>query len=319
MNWLQDRLMMSSTVAATPAPGAVTAPPPNMFPTSSPSSTNSSPAGPAQMSYEARMAMYPPHGHQPFQNQFTANLNFNLTSYKPKEVESSESFESNNLSPSSGTGSPRTDETLDKTSDNVEADTSGHEADLSGLEMLRQHANNIPKPAPGLSIRQDIQTNVGKKGGEREEDEINDAEENEEELLIDEEMEENSRDKHEETFEEVPMDKMTDSLKQFSNFQPYLNMKEAAGAEAGSAAINSLEKLQQVSVSKYLNIIYLSSVVITFHVGQLCSLHIIMIIDGRTNSLLIIICISLPISWKATNNCCIWFTFLVSNRRKNIY
>lgn len=280
MNWLQDRLMMSSTVA-TPAPGAVPAPPPNMFPTSSPSSTNSSPAGPAQMSYEGRMAMYPPHaGHQPFQNQFTANLNFNLTSYKPKEVESSESFESNNLSPSSGTGSPRTDETLDKTSDNVEADTSGHEADLSGLEMLRQHANNIPKPAPpGLSIRQDIQTNVGKKG-EGEEDEINDAEENEEELLIDEEMEESSRDKHEETFEEVPVDKMTDSLKQFSNFQPYLNMKEAAGAEtAGSAAINSLEKLQQVS-RQTVNI-YLSSVVITFHVRQLCPLHIIMIIDGQ--------------------------------------
>ena len=199
-------------------------------------------------------SQYPPHHphqppsyHQQFQNQFTANLNFNLTSYKPKEVESSESFESQNLSPSSGTGSPRTDETLDKTSDNVEADTSHEAADLSGLEMLRQQADNIPKPSQtaGLSIRQDVQTDVGKNNSKSEDEEINDAEENEEELLIDEEMEENSRDKHEETFEEVPVDKI-DTLKQFSKFQPYLNMKEATGAEGSSAAINSLEKLQQV-------------------------------------------------------------------------
>ena len=52
-----------------------------------------------------------------------------------------------------------------------------------------------------------------------------------------------SRDKHEETFEEVPVDKV-DSMKQFSTFQPYLNVKEAT---AGEGAINSLEKLQQVS------------------------------------------------------------------------
>ena len=187
---------------------------------------------------------------------FTANLNFNLinNSYKPKEAE--QSFEGN-LSPSSGTGSPRTDETLDKTSDHAEADTS-HEAQetdaMTGLEMLRQQANNIPKP-PGLTIRQDVQTPMDKnnksEGSSNEDEEIHDVEENEEELLIDEEMEEadNSRDKHEETFEEVPVDKI-DTLKQFSNFQPYLQMKEATQG-AGEAAINSLEKLQQVGHTIY--------------------------------------------------------------------
>lgn len=263
MNWLQESLMMSSTVA-TPGAGGVSpsvgagggaanlqhaALHHGMFPTSSPSSTSSSPA---QMAYEGRMSMIPGAGYphpQSYQSPFTANLNFNLinNSYKPKEVESSESFEGN-LSPSSGTGSPRTDETLDKTSDNVEADTS-HEAEpMTGLEMLRQQANSIPKP-PGLTIRQDIQTPMSKENKSEDErshedEEIHDVEENEEELLIDEEMMENdnSREKHEETFEEVPVDKI-DSLKQFSNFQPYLNVKE--GSE-GSGAINSLQKLQQV-------------------------------------------------------------------------
>ena len=58
---------------------------------------------------------YPPHPTYP--SPFTANLNFNLIkdTYKQDKAEaSSESFEGN-LSPSSGTGSPRTDETLDKT------------------------------------------------------------------------------------------------------------------------------------------------------------------------------------------------------------
>ena len=257
MNWLQERLMMSSTVAAPGAgAGGVTGAGPvsssgpsplhSMFPSSSsPSPSASSPAGP--MSYEGRMAMIPPPAYpNPYQSQFTANLNFNLinNSYKQKEAEAaSESFEGN-LSPSSGTGSPRTDETLDKpSSEPAEADTS-HEAEtLTGLEMLRQQAASIPKP-PGLSIRQDIQTPVSKSSNKNNEEEIHDVEENEEELLIDEEMEENdnSREKHEETFEEVPVDKI-EKLKQFSNFQPYLNVKE--GGESG--AINSLEKLQQVS------------------------------------------------------------------------
>ena len=260
MDWLQERLMMSSTVAAPGAgAGAVTGTGPvsssgpgplhSMFPSSSSASaSSSSPAGP--MSYEGRMAMIPPPAYpNPYQSQFTANLNFNLinNSYKQKEAEAaSESFEGN-LSPSSGTGSPRTDETLDKpSSEPAEADTS-HEAEtLTGLEMLRQQANSIPKPpGPGLTIRQDIQTPVSKSSNKNNDtEEIHDVEENEEELLIDEEMEENdnSREKHEETFEEVPVDKI-DKLKQFSNFQPYLNVKE--GGESG--AINSLEKLQQVS------------------------------------------------------------------------
>ena len=230
MNWLQESLMMSSTVATPGGPGVApsSTPPANMiFPaSSSPSSTNSSPAH-----YEGRIGMI--QGSYP--SPFTANLNFNLINnpYKQDKAEgSSESFEGN-LSPSSGTGSPRTDETLDKTSDPAEADS---EPPTSGLEMLRQQAQNLDKPG-GLSIRQELQKPSGK-----EEEEINDVEENEE-LLIDEEMEEadSSRDKHEETFEEVPVEKV-DSLKQFSNFQPYLNMKETAE----NGGINSLEKLQQV-------------------------------------------------------------------------
>ena len=256
MNWLQESLMMSSAMAAPGGPGAGPASVAQaaaqaglhhpMFPASSPSSTSSSPA---QMNYEARMSMIPGSYPQPNfpSHPFTANLNFNLinNSYKPKEPEPSESFEGN-LSPSSGTGSPRTDETLDKTSDNVEADTS-HEAEtLTGLEMLRQQANSIPKP--GLTIRQDVQTPMSKVNksedeGSHGDEEIHDVE-NEEELLIDEEMMEHdhSRDKHEETFEEVPMDKI-ETLKQFSTFQPYL-MKEG-----GEGAIKSLEKLQQVRIS----------------------------------------------------------------------
>ncbi len=275
MDWLQERLMMSSTVAAPGAgAGAVTGTGPvsssgpgplhSMFPSSSSSASasSSSPAGP--MSYEGRMAMIPPPAYpNPYQSQFTANLNFNLinNSYKQKEAEAaSESFEGN-LSPSSGTGSPRTDETLDKpSSEPAEADTS-HEAEtLTGLEMLRQQANSIPKPpGPGLTIRQDIQTPVSKSSNKNNDtEEIHDVEENEEELLIDEEMEENdnSREKHEETFEEVPVDKI-DKLKQFSNFQPYLNVKE--GGESG--AINSLEKLQQVSDCF---IIYIFSLIVTY-------------------------------------------------------
>ena len=181
-----------------------------------------------------------------YPSPFTANLNFNLinNTYKQDKAEgSSESFEGN-LSPSSGTGSPRTDETLDKTSepatDPVEPEAAPQP--ISGLEMLRQQAQILPKPGGqgGLSIRQELQKQPSK------EVEINDVEENEE-LLIDEEMEEadSSRDKHEETFEEVPVEKV-DSLKQFSNFQPYLNMKETAE----NGGINSLEKLQQVSVKQ---------------------------------------------------------------------
>ena len=268
MNWLQESLMMSSTVAS-PAPGSAHPPhpaPAPMFPASSPSSTSSSPAAALAASYEGRMSMIPglqpPAYPSPYQSQFTANLNFNLINNpynkhqapasKPEAAED-RSFEApGNLSPSSGTGSPRTDETLDKTSDTAaEADTS-HEAETStGLEMLRQQADSIPAPAPapgpgpGLTIRQDIQTQMGKNENKSEDEEIHDVEEAEEELLIDEEMEEadSSRDKHEETFEEVPVDKV-DSMKQFSTFQPYLNVKEAT---AGEGAINSLEKLQQVS------------------------------------------------------------------------
>ena len=235
MNWLQESLMMSSQVAS-PAPGVpqTSTPPANLlFPTSSPSSTNSSPAH-----YEGRIGMIPGTypSHPTYPSPFTANLNFNLIkdTYKQDKAEgSSESFEGN-LSPSSGTGSPRTDETLDKTSDPAETEA---EAGVTGLEMLRQQAQTLPKP-PGLTIRQELQNKPAK------EEEINDVEENEE-LLIDEEMEEadSSRDKHEETFEEVPAEKV-DSLKQFSNFQPYLNMKESSENNGG---INSLEKLQQVS------------------------------------------------------------------------
>jgi len=70
------------------------------------------------------------------------------------------------------------------------------------------------------------------------------VEDNDEELLIDEEMEEpdvnsSSIERHEETFEEEPVEK-SENVKQFSGFQPYLNMKE------GGEGINSLEKLQQV-------------------------------------------------------------------------
>ena len=239
MNWLQESLMMSSQEATPAAPGVTPASTPpamsSMFPgahhTSSPSSTNSSPAH-----YEGRIGMI----HPSYPAPFTANLNFNLinNTYKQEKAEaSSESFEGN-LSPSSGTGSPRTDETLDKTSepatDPVEAEAGAQP--ISGLEMLRQQAQILPKPA-GLTIRQELQKQPPR------EEEINDVEENEE-LLIDEEMEEadSSRDKHEETFEEVPAEKV-DSLKQFSNFQPYLNMKETTE----NGGINSLEKLQQVS------------------------------------------------------------------------
>ena len=244
MNWLQESLMMSSQVATPGAPGVAPAstPPANMmFPaSSSPSSTNSSPAH-----YEGRIGMI----HPSYPSPFTANLNFNLinNTYKQDKAEaSSESFEGN-LSPSSGTGSPRTDETLDKTSepptDPAEPETSRPEQ-ISGLEMLRQQAQILPKPgAPGgLTIRQELQKQPSR------EVEINDVEENEE-LLIDEEMEEadSSRDKHEETFEEVPVEKV-DTLKQFSNFQPYLNMKETTE----NGGINSLEKLQQVSFSHIL-------------------------------------------------------------------
>ena len=180
--------------------------------------------------------------HPSYPSPFTANLNFNLinNTYKQDKAEaSSESFEGN-LSPSSGTGSPRTDETLDKTSEppTDPAEPEAGPQPLTGLEMLRQQAEAqiLPKP-PGLTIRQELQKQPAR------EEEINDVEENEE-LLIDEEMEEadSSRDKHEETFEEVPVEKV-DSLKQFSNFQPYLNMKETTE----NGGINSLEKLQQVS------------------------------------------------------------------------
>lgn len=230
MNWLQESLMMSSQVA--PGVPPTSTPTANiLFPTSSPSSSHSSPAH-----YEGRIGMIP---GPTYPSPFTANLNFNLIkdSYKQDKAEaSSESFEGN-LSPSSGTGSPRTDETLDKTSDPVEAEP---EPPVSGLEMLRQQAQTLAKPG-GLAIRQELQTQSAKQ-----EDEINDVEENEE-LQIDEEMEEadSSRDKHEETFEEVPADKV--DSKQFSNFQPYLNMKDSAE----NGGINSLEKLQQVRPSLY--------------------------------------------------------------------
>ena len=115
--------MMSSQVAS-PAPGVpqTSTPPANLlFPTSSPSSTNSSPAH-----YEGRIGMIPGTypSHPTYPSPFTANLNFNLIkdTYKQDKAEgSSESFEGN-LSPSSGTGSPRTDETLDKTSDPAETE-----------------------------------------------------------------------------------------------------------------------------------------------------------------------------------------------------
>ena len=179
--------------------------------------------------------------HPSYPSPFTANLNFNLinNTYKQDKTEaSSESFEGN-LSPSSGTGSPRTDETLDKTSEppTDPAEPEAGAQPLSGLEMLRQQAEAqiLPKPglAGGLTIRQELQKQPAR------EEEINDVEENEE-LLIDEEMEEadSSRDKHEETFEEVPLEKV-DSIKLFSTFQE----------KADNGEINSLKKLPQVSFS----------------------------------------------------------------------
>ena len=261
------------------------------FPTSSPSSTSSSPA---QMAYEGRLSLMtnqPPYPHQQYpssfsQGPYTANLNFNLinNAFKQKEGEARPNIElpfnlpEGNLSPSSGSGSPRTDETLDKTSDNIESGhdishEAGHdiirEAEpLTGLEIMRQQIQQIPeipiKPQ-GISVRQDMQQtstdseeethnvehtpilervehnhSVERRGSV----EIHDVEDNDEELLIDEEMEEqelnsDSIDRHEETFEEVPVEKI-DNIKQFSGYQPYLNMKE------GGEGINSLEKLQQV-------------------------------------------------------------------------
>ena len=84
MNWLQESLMMSSQVASQ-APGVpqTSTPPANLlFPTSSPSSTNSSPAH-----YEGRIGMI--QGSYP--SPFTANLNFNLINnpYKQDKAEGS--------------------------------------------------------------------------------------------------------------------------------------------------------------------------------------------------------------------------------------
>ena len=73
--------------------------------------------------------------------------------YKQDKAEaSSESFEGN-LSPSSGTGSPRTDETLDKTSEppTDPAEPEAGAQPLSGLEMLRQQAEAQILPKRGNS------------------------------------------------------------------------------------------------------------------------------------------------------------------------
>ena len=269
MNWLQDSLMMSSQVAN---PGVGVPQPPaqihGRYPPSSPASSNSSPA---QMAYEGRMSLItnqPPFPHQQYpspypQSPYTANLNFNLinNAFKQKDGEATPNIDipfnlpEGNLSPSSASGSPRTDETLDKTSDQIEsAHDMSHEVEpLSGLEIMRQQIQQIPEQLSrpqGISIRQDIQ----QMGPDSEEEnhiaeqprsvEIHDVEDNDEELLIDEEMEEpevnsSSVERHEETFEEEPIER-NDNVKQFSGYQPYLNMKEAG------EGINSLEKLQQV-------------------------------------------------------------------------
>merc|ERR1711862_716771 len=110
-----------------------------------------------------------------------------------------------NLSPSSASGSPRTDETLDKTNDQIESGQENNEEPLTGLEIMRQQIQQIPEQISrpqGLSIRQDIQQmgtddseeeNHNAEHQEREHQEsveIHDVEDNDEELLIDEEMEE---------------------------------------------------------------------------------------------------------------------------------
>ena len=242
------------------------------YPTSSPPSSNSSPA---QMAYEGRLSMMtnqPPYPHQQYpstypQSPYTANLNFNLinNAFKQKggevtpNIEIPFSLPEGNLSPSSGSGSPRTDETLDKTSDQIESghDMSHEVEPLTGLEIMRQQIQQIPEQISrpqGISIRQDIQQ-IGTDSEEENHNvehnrsvEIHDVEDNDEELLIDEEMDEpevnsSNIERHEETFEEEPAEK-SDNVKQFSGYQPYLNMKE------GGEGINSLEKLQQVNKMK---------------------------------------------------------------------
>ena len=242
-------------------------PPPQIhhqrYPTSSPANPNNSAA---QMAYEGRLSLMT-NPHQPYQSAYqqspyTANLNFNLinNAFKQKDGEATPNIEipfnlpEGNLSPSSASGSPRTDETLDKTTEHIEAGQDNHEEQLTGLEIMRQQIQQIPEQISrpgGLSIRQDIHQ-MGPEDSEEENHnteqqdpvEIHDVEDNDEELLIDEEMEEpdvnsSSIERHEETFEEEPVEK-SENVKQFSGFQPYLNMKE------GGEGINSLEKLQQV-------------------------------------------------------------------------
>ena len=265
--------MMSSQVAnpgvGVPQPGAQAAAQIHgRYPTNSPPSSNSSPA---QMTYEGRLSLMTGQGaypHQQYptsfsQSPYTANLNFNLinNAFKPKQVENTPNIEipfgipEGNLSPSSASGSPRTDETLDKTSDPVDSahDVSHEQEPLTGLEIMRQQIQQIPEQIQrpqGISVRQDIQQTSTDSEEEthniehNKSVEIHDIEDNDEELLIDEEMEEpeintSGTERHEETFEEEPAQK-SQSGKPFTGFQPYMNIKE------GSEGINSLEKLQQV-------------------------------------------------------------------------
>ena len=152
--WLQDPgLMMSSQVSHPAMPGleAPSLASPHLQRLAySPSSGSSSPA---QLPYEARISLNPlqyPGGVQYPQAPYTANLNFNLinNAYKSKNVGE------HSPSPSSTSGSPRTDETVEGTEPSSEGGQEGH---LSGLEIMRRQAMEIPEVAkPGIMVRRDM-------------------------------------------------------------------------------------------------------------------------------------------------------------------
>ena len=152
--WLQDPgLMMSSQVSHPAMPGleAPSLASPHLQRLAySPSSGSSSPA---QLPYEARISLNPlqyPGGVQYPQAPYTANLNFNLinNAYKSKNVGE------HSPSPSSTSGSPRTDETIEGTEPSSEGGQEGH---LSGLEIMRRQAMEIPEVAkPGIMVRRDM-------------------------------------------------------------------------------------------------------------------------------------------------------------------
>jgi hypothetical protein len=251
MNWLQDGLMMSSQVSSSlpPLPSDPSLVQQLHARIASPISSS-----PAQLPYEARISLNPmqyPGGVQYPQSPFTANLNFNLinNAFKPSK-EMQEQLPS--PSPSSASGSPRTDEGGDRDPSSEPGPSSEPEPPvLSGLEIMRQQIQQIPEmlgPArPGLSVRKDMVEGTGEKVEENAM-EIHDVEE---ESRIDEEMADEGNESLEQPIDDSFVeDKAEDTSRgeavpPFVGFQPYLQPRPGAPEEAGS----SLEKLQQVGAS----------------------------------------------------------------------